>query len=60
MTEVEADRRYGSIVFRTQKTVVRAIQHHRFTDVVVHKVVNGEEQTPRGYVMGSNMLRYEP
>lgn len=54
---------FGVIVFENDFSIVRAKTVCRkgyppYTQVVVHRRVNGIEQTPRGYILGDNMARF--
>jgi hypothetical protein len=57
----EADRSYGPIVFQTNLSVVRI----RYTPegnlhIYCHKKDDGIESLPLGYVLGHNILVFDP
>lgn len=52
----EAEGHYGKIVFETVKFKVRAVEKNGEVCIVVHKVLDGVEQLPLGYIIGHNSL----
>ena len=50
------DNIYGRQIFRNAKYVVRLQETDDEVTLVLHKITDGVEQHPNGYVIGSNYL----
>jgi hypothetical protein len=57
MTQSEADSRFGEIVHNTNSFVVRVKREGPAITVYTHRVENGAEVLPRGYLMGANVSK---
>ena len=57
MTETERTR-YGNVVFKNEEVSVRLREDPEGVVIVVHRMIDGHEYGPKGYVIGSNYLRW--
>lgn len=60
-TDVVAD--FGAVAFQNEFSIVRikSVKHNGGwrTKITVHKKAAGEEQLPKGYILGHNMLWFD-
>lgn len=50
----------GVVIYKNESAVVRAEWRNGELVVNVHNVVNGKEELPRGYMLGSNCVVFKP
>lgn len=47
-------------IYEDEKVIVYLRNDRELVELYVHPKVDGKEQVPRGYMLGSNSLRFEP